>query len=128
MDIDIQGTEKFVNTFPETNAIFLLPPSVASLRDRLEKRGTETAETLKTRLGNCAKEMEKGLLVDDKKSLQAQLEEDKKAGKKTLVIGYRLVNDDLAKSTPAFIALLEGLYSQELAGAGKWRGKIKSFG
>jgi len=47
----------------------------------LEKRGTETAETLKTRLGNCAKEMEKGLLVDDKKSLQAQLQEDKKSRK-----------------------------------------------
>jgi guanylate kinase len=117
LDIDIQGTEKFVNTFPETNAIFLLPPSIASLRDRLEKRGTETAETLKTRLGNCTKEMEKGLLVDDKKGLQAQLEDDKKSGKITLVIGYRLVNDDLAKSTPAFIALLEGLYSVELEGA-----------
>ena len=85
----------------------------------MEKRGTETAETLKTRLGNCSKEMEKGLLVDDKKSLQAQLDKDKKAGKKTLVIGYRLVNDDLAKSTPAFIALLEGLYSEELKDAEK---------
>ena len=58
LDIDIQGTVKFLKAFPETNTLFVFPPSVDDLRQRLEKRGTETEETLKTRLGNASKEIE----------------------------------------------------------------------
>ena len=61
LDIDIQGTEKFLKSFPETNTLFMLPPSIAELEERLTKRGTETAESLKTRLTNSVNEIERGL-------------------------------------------------------------------
>lgn len=38
--------------------IFLSPPSVQVLRQRLEGRGTETQESLSLRLGQAEKEME----------------------------------------------------------------------
>jgi len=31
------------------------------------------------------------------------------------LIGYRVVNDDLAESAPAFLALVESLYASELS-------------
>ena len=98
LDIDIQGTEKFVKAYPETNTLFVFPPSVDALKTRLEKRGTETAETLATRLGNATKEMQRGLMKEDP----------------SLLIGYRMVNDDLAKSVPMFVRLFEALYGDEL--------------
>ena len=61
LDIDIQGTDKFLKSFPETNTLFMLPPSIAELEERLTKRGTETAESLKTRLTNSVNEIERGL-------------------------------------------------------------------
>jgi len=42
LDIDIQGTEKFLKVYPQSNTLFLFPPTIADLQARLEKRGTET--------------------------------------------------------------------------------------
>jgi guanylate kinase len=42
LDIDIQGAKKVYAAFPETNFIFICPPSFADLRLRLEKRGTDS--------------------------------------------------------------------------------------
>jgi guanylate kinase len=50
-----------VSIYPETNTIFIAPPSIAALKERLEKRGTETEKSLATRLANCSTEIEKGL-------------------------------------------------------------------
>jgi len=98
LDIDIQGTEKFLKAFPETNTLFMFPPSIADLETRLTNRGTESADTLKTRLKNASSEIERGLMEQDP----------------TCLIGYRLVNKDLARSTPAFVAIFEALYGSEL--------------
>ena len=43
LDIDIQGAKKVFAAFPETNFIFICPPSVAELKRRLEGRGTDSA-------------------------------------------------------------------------------------
>ena len=98
LDIDIQGTEKFLKAFPETNTLFMFPPSIADLEKRLTARGTETAETLKTRLGNSVIEIERGMMEADPECL----------------IGYKLVNKDLDVSKKAFVAIIEGLYHTEL--------------
>ena len=42
LDIDIQGAKKVFAAFPDTNFIFICPPSVADLKFRLEKRGTDS--------------------------------------------------------------------------------------
>ena len=46
LDIDIQGTQKFVSVHPEANTLFVFPPSYEALEQRLTKRGTETPESL----------------------------------------------------------------------------------
>ena len=38
-------------------AIFIKPPSLAILQERLEKRGTDNAEQIKTRLAKAAEEI-----------------------------------------------------------------------
>ena len=53
LDIDVQGTENFLKAFPETNTMFIFPPSKDALEKRLRARGTESEATLATRIGNA---------------------------------------------------------------------------
>jgi guanylate kinase len=57
LDIDVQGTRKIIRRFPESITIFLLPPSLAVLKERLQARGTDSAETIALRLKNAKTEM-----------------------------------------------------------------------
>ena len=52
-----QGMRKIKALLPEALTIFILPPSVESLRQRLMRRGTETPEQLELRLRNAEIEM-----------------------------------------------------------------------
>ena len=57
LDIDVQGGLQVKKSMPEAIMIFILPPSMAELRHRLEKRGTETQEVMEKRLGKAINEM-----------------------------------------------------------------------
>jgi guanylate kinase len=57
LDIDVQGTQKILRRFPECITIFLMPPSLKVLKDRLQSRGTDSAETIALRLKNAEVEM-----------------------------------------------------------------------
>lgn len=57
LDVDVQGAFKLKKEYPEAITIFILPPSIAQLRQRLKKRGTETLEQLKIRFENAKKEI-----------------------------------------------------------------------
>lgn len=52
-----QGMRKLKAVLPEALTIFIMPPSVDSLRGRLQRRGTETPEQLELRLRNAQIEM-----------------------------------------------------------------------
>ena len=52
-----QGMRKIKALLPDVLTIFIMPPSVASLRNRLLTRGTETPEQLELRLRNAEIEM-----------------------------------------------------------------------
>jgi guanylate kinase len=54
---DPQGMRKIKSQLPEALTIFIMPPSVESLRRRLTTRGTETAEEREIRLRNAEIEM-----------------------------------------------------------------------
>lgn len=62
LDIDVQGARHIrsdAEAIRESLAdIFIMPPSLAELRHRLVKRGTETPEQIEVRLRNAADEME----------------------------------------------------------------------
>jgi guanylate kinase len=57
LDVDVQGAFKLKKVYPDAITIFILPPSLKELKNRLLKRGTETDEQLKVRFENAKKEM-----------------------------------------------------------------------
>jgi len=57
LDVDIQGALRLKKEYPDAITIFILPPSIAALKERLRKRGTETSDQLAVRFHNARKEM-----------------------------------------------------------------------
>ncbi|MGI8315065.1 guanylate kinase [Halobacillus mangrovi] len=50
LEIEVQGALKVRENFPQGVFIFLIPPSLEELKDRIVNRGTETEEKVKNRL------------------------------------------------------------------------------
>jgi guanylate kinase len=57
LEIDWQGARQVRRLIPGAVLIFILPPSVELLKERLEKRGQDTAEIIARRLENAKEEM-----------------------------------------------------------------------
>jgi len=57
LEIDWQGARQVRRRFPEACYIFILPPSVEALRERLEGRGQDSAEVIERRMRDATKEM-----------------------------------------------------------------------
>ena len=57
LEIDWQGAQQVRKVFPAAVGIFILPPSLAALRDRLSRRGTDSPETVERRLTAAREEM-----------------------------------------------------------------------
>ncbi len=57
LEIDIQGALKIKETNADAIFIFILPPSMRELKNRLVKRGTETKEKIIERFKNAYKEI-----------------------------------------------------------------------
>ena len=83
LDIVVQGARQICEHFPESVTIFIMPPSLEVLRERLASRGTDRADVIARRLENAEAEM----------------------GQKDF---YRhiLVNDDLQTAARELIALV----------------------
>ncbi len=64
LEIDTQGALKVKDRCPEGVFIFLLPPSLAELRKRIEGRGTETPEVLEKRFNAALEEISVGKKYD----------------------------------------------------------------
>jgi guanylate kinase len=50
LEIEVQGARQVERTMPDAIRIFIAPPSEATLRERLERRGTDTPEAIEARL------------------------------------------------------------------------------
>ena len=88
LDIDVQGGLQVKEAMPEAVLIFILPPSLAELRRRLEGRGTEDAEKIEKRLGQALNEIK---LIGE--------------------YDYYVVNDDLGEA----VALARSIMAAEAA-------------
>lgn len=75
LEIDVQGAKQIKENYPEGIFIFILPPTLAELRRRLEKRGKDTAEVIEHRLSFALDEIRQMFTYD-----------------------YFVVNDDLAEA------------------------------
>jgi len=57
-DIDWQGTRQLYSAMrPDIVSVFVLPPSAAELKSRLERRAEDSAETIARRLRNAVEEI-----------------------------------------------------------------------
>lgn len=84
LEIDVQGGLHVKERFPETVLIFIEPPSMEELEERLRGRGTETEETIELRLANARHEMELEQSYD-----------------------VVVVNDDLDRATQELVDIIE---------------------
>ena len=64
LDIDVQGALQIRDAIPDAKLIFVLPPSVDILLERLRIRGTEESEVLGLRLRSALEELEVALDFD----------------------------------------------------------------
>lgn len=83
-DLTVSGSLALMEHYEDAVTIFLLPPSMSELRNRLEKRGTESSEIIERRLLEASVEIPKAYLFN-----------------------YVVVNDDLEKSADRIIAIIE---------------------
>ncbi len=58
LEIDVQGALQIKNNYSEAVFIFLLPPTMDELKDRIVKRGTESEEDINRRFKNAFKELD----------------------------------------------------------------------
>jgi len=57
LEIDTQGAKQVREKYPEAVYIFLLPPSLEELENRLDKRGSESDKSKNVRLKNARQEL-----------------------------------------------------------------------
>ena len=64
-DVDVVGGQTLKSVFGESAlSIFVMPPSLGALEDRLRGRGTENEESLKERLAKSEREMQSASAFD----------------------------------------------------------------
>jgi guanylate kinase len=64
-DVDVDGGLNLKKAFGDRAlAVFVMPPSLESLRERLEQRETETPESIARRMGKAPIELQKSVLFD----------------------------------------------------------------
>lgn len=57
LEIDVQGALQIKKVYPEGVFVFLLPPSMEELKNRIVKRGTESEKDINIRLRNAFEEL-----------------------------------------------------------------------
>ena len=78
LDIDVQGAQQVRKALPEALSIFILPPSLAVLEQRLRQRQTDSEEVIARRLSEAVDEIQQALTFDyvvSNRSLQQAEEE-----------------------------------------------------
>lgn len=58
LEIDVQGAMQIKDKYPQAIFIFIIPPSMEELKNRIIKRGTESKDDIEIRFKNAFKELE----------------------------------------------------------------------
>lgn len=65
LDIEIEGVKQARRLFPDATYVFIAPPSLASLRERLEARGDTNEAEIVTRISVASGQMEQSEALFD---------------------------------------------------------------
>jgi len=58
LDLDVKGAGQIMAAYPSAVSIFIMPPSIDVLAERLRKRDTDSKEDIARRLNNAREEIE----------------------------------------------------------------------
>jgi guanylate kinase len=58
LEIEVQGARQVREAMPDAVAVFIAPPSREALRERLQRRGTDTPEQVDQRLKTAGRELD----------------------------------------------------------------------
>lgn len=83
-EIEVKGAKQIKKIYPEAILIFIAPPSVEELKNRLIGRGTETIDKINERLAIATEELKEATFYD-----------------------YIIVNDDLQDATNKVINIIK---------------------
>ncbi|MBQ9873791.1 MAG: guanylate kinase [Thermoguttaceae bacterium] len=84
LEIDVKGARSVLEKIPDATSIFIEPPSIDSLRERLIGRGSETPEEIEKRVAQAREEIDNSSFY-----------------------GYRVENDDLDVALAETIEILK---------------------
>lgn len=84
LEIDVQGAFQVKDRLPEAHLVFIAPPSIEELEQRLRGRGTESDDVVAARMKTALVELQQKKRYD-----------------------YVLVNDDLARAEDELVAYIE---------------------
>jgi guanylate kinase len=85
LEIDVQGALQVKRNFPESILVFILPPSLDDLRERIVRRGAESAEQVDKRTREAEREIAELCSYD-----------------------YVVVNDDVGRAVAGLNDIMEG--------------------
>lgn len=57
MDVDVQGAKRLMKLYPDGIFVFVIPPDVIELKNRLMKRNTDKHEDIRSRLATASEEL-----------------------------------------------------------------------
>ena len=84
LEIDTQGAEQIRRLLPQAYSIFIAPPSLATLEQRLRQRAADAPQVIAVRLAEARNEIEQAHLFD-----------------------YLVVNDDLTAAEAALLHIIK---------------------
>ncbi len=90
LEVDVKGAMKIKEVYPDAVSIFILPPSIEELKNRLINRKTETEEDLLKRFERAKMEIE----------FQTHFQ-------------YKVINDDLEDAKDKVFSILQSELSKE---------------
>ena len=64
LEIDVQGFQELRSKNIKFRSVFILPPSIDELRDRIQKRGLDSENVIEKRMNNALKELTKAREYD----------------------------------------------------------------
>ncbi len=104
LDIEVIGATRLRSYFgSQAIFIFIAPPDLKELKERLIKRGTETEETLKERIKRAKEELKFASWFD-----------------------YVIINDDLEKTKRQFFSIVDSELCKPFRNA-QWKNLLNSF-
>ena len=86
VEVEVEGAQNIKKLYPDSVLIFIMPPSIEELEERLKKRGTETTEVINNRMTRAKQEIAKLNVYD-----------------------YCVVNDTVDKSVSSLVTIINAM-------------------